>query len=134
MPTTDERYLDKIREWLDKKVDKSICVMIENVHAMPMESTVAGFTFGKNCGKAEMLALSMTTDKAVKKVTPQAWKNYFMLKKFAEETKIQYKKRSIEKAKRLFPDMENSLMTSKDGRAEALLIAKYCYDKYSEMK
>lgn len=130
MPTTDEKYLNKIIEWLDKKVDKDICVMMENVHALPFESTVAGFSFGKNCGKAELLALAMSTDNSVKKVTPQTWKNHFLLKRFSDETKLQYKKRSIQKAKILFSNLEDKLTTSKDGRAEALLIAKYCYDKY----
>ena len=130
MPTTDDKYLDKITEWLDKKVDKEVHVMMENVHALPMESTVAGFSFGKNVGKAELLALAMATVKPPHKVTPKSWKAFFNLRRFKEETKLEYKKRSINRAKMEFPEMSDVLITSKDGRAEALLLAKYCLEKY----
>ena len=132
MPTTDQRYLDKMSEWLDKKVDKEVHVMMENVHALPMESTVAGFTFGKNVGKCELLALSMSTVKPPHKVTPRVWKAYFDLKRFKEESKYEYKKRSVNRAKIEFPYMSDSLSVTKDGRAEALLLAKYCYDNLSK--
>lgn len=132
MPTTDDKYLDKMLEWLDKKVDKEVHVMMENVHAMPMESTVAGFSFGKNVGKAELLALAMATVKPPHKVIPQRWKAFFNLKRFKEESKLDYKKRSINRAKIEFPEMADVLITSKDGRAEALLIAKYLYEKLKD--
>lgn len=134
MPTTDQKYLDKMREWLDKKVDKEVHVMMENVHAMPMESTVAGFTFGKNVGKAELLALAIATVKPPHKVTPKSWKTYFDLKKFKEESKYEYKKRSVNRAKIEFPYMSDQLLITKDGRAEALLIAKYLRDYYCKYK
>lgn len=129
MPNTDQKYLDKIKEWLDKKVDKEIHVTIENVHALPMESTVAGFTFGKNVGKAELLALAITTDDIVHKVQPRVWKAAYSLRRYNGETKYEYKKRSVNKAQSEFPEMRDSLLVTKDGRAEALLIAKVLYDK-----
>lgn len=132
MPTTNEKYVDLILWWNNKKKEYDIQATIEDVHALPFESTVAGFTFGKNCGKADLLAVSMSTESSPHKVSPKVWKNYFMLKRFSEETKMQYKKRSVQKAKKLFPSQEDKLMVSKDGRAEALLIAKYCLDKFKD--
>ena len=132
MPTTNDGYLDKITEWLDKKVDKEIHVMVEDVHALPMESTVAGFTFGKNVGKCELLALAMSTVKPPHRVAPRVWKPYFTLKRFKEESKYDYKKRSVNRAKVEFPSMSEYLLITKDGRAEALLLAKYCYDKFKD--
>ena len=132
MPNTDEKYLNKIKEWLNKKIDKDIHVMIENVHALPMESTVAGFTFGKNVGKAELLALAISNGDKVHKVQPRGWKSAFSLKRFIGESKYEYKKRSVNRAKIEFPDLTDILLTTKDGRAEALLIAKYLYNKLKD--
>lgn len=95
---------------------------LEDVHALPRESSVASFTFGKNCGKAELLAEALGN---VYLVTPSVWKKHCNLVRNKEETKTQYKHRSIELAKKLFPEVEKQLTASKDGRAEALLIAYF---------
>ena len=97
-------------------------VMLENVHALPNQSTVAGFTFGKNVGKAELLAEALADMDGVLLVTPQKWKKHFGLSRD--------KKEAIELARVLFPDVEDKLTASKDGRAEALLIAEYCRQFY----
>ena len=131
MPTTNEKYLEHILFWTNKKKGYDVQLVIERVHALPFESAVAGFTFGKNCGKADLLALSMTTGVNPHDVSPQVWKAYFGLKRLNGETKYEYKKRSINKATILFYDQKDKLTMSKDGRAEALLLAKYCLDKYS---
>ena len=122
MPLTDEEYYKKLQEFAFKGTRsrfKKIKVYFEDVHALPNQSTVAGFTFGKNVGKAELLSQSFCDVDCFEfiKVTPQKWKKYFGLDKD--------KKKSIELAKKLFPDVSKFLTASKDGRAEALLIAEY---------
>ena len=131
MPTEDVVYCNSIISEVQSRFegdgDYNNCVFMENVHALPRQSTVAGFTFGKNVGKAELYATSMLCypgDKLIK-VTPQKWKKFFNLTKD--------KKESILLAKELFPSVAHLLTASKDGRAEALLIAEYGrrnYDNY----
>ena len=61
-------------------------------------------------------------------VKPQVWKKYFNLITSKDLTKTEKKHLSIEKAKELFPSVADKLTASKDGRAEALLIALYGKD------
>ena len=65
-------------------------------------------------------------------MVPQLWKKHYGLKREKDETKAQYKGKSVELARKLFPAASSLLMLSKDGRAEALLIAKYVYDLKKE--
>lgn len=118
MPKDDDTFVDIIKN-NRYHPDKTF---LEDVHALPRESSVASFTFGKNCGKAELLAEALGN---VYLVTPSVWKKHCNLVRNKEETKTQYKHRSIELAKKLFPEVEKQLTASKDGRAEALLIAYF---------
>lgn len=117
MPTEDEEYVSLIctneDTWRESR--DSFDVYLESVHALPRQSTVAGFTFGKNVGKAELLSISY--NKEVTKVSPQRWKKYFNLNRD--------KKESVYLARKLFPSVSDKLLVSKDGRAEALLLAYY---------
>ena len=98
-------------------------VVVEDVCGRPGQSCVANTTFMKLAGMAELVAFSLGT---FVKVKPQVWKKYFGLVFGKELTKTQKKHKSIELAKELFPSVADQLTASKDGRAEALLIAKYC--------
>ena len=118
MPKDDKTFVDIIKN-NRYKPDK---VYMENVHALPNQSTVAGFTFGKNVGKAELLAKSMGE---VVLVHPSKWKLFMGLERKKEESKTDYKHRSVYMAKEMFPECSDCLKISKDGRAEALLIAAY---------
>lgn len=118
MPKDDHMFVDIIQH----NTYEPAFTYIEDVHALPKQSTVASFTFGKNCGKAELLAEALGN---VRPVVPSVWKKAVGLKRIEGETKTQYKHRSIELAKKLFPEVEKQLTASKDGRAEALLIAYY---------
>lgn len=113
IPKTDEAILSLLKKNLQ---NKDCIVFLEDVHALPRQSTVAGFTFGKNVGKAELIALSYSSN--VVKVSPQRWKKHFGLYK-------KEKKESVALARQLFPSLVETLKISKDGRAEALLIASY---------
>lgn len=102
---------------------KADCVAVEKVHALPKQSCKSNFTFGMSYQTALVLATSFSSKTEL--VTPQEWKKYFGLKREEGETKIQFKKRSVDLARELFPDLAKDLPYSKDGRAEALLIAEY---------
>ena len=118
MPKDDKTFVDIIRNNIYKP-DKTY---LEDVHALPRQSTVASFTFGKNVGKAELLAECLGN---VELVSPTVWKKALGLKRIEGENKTAYKHRSIALAKELFPECAKMLTASKDGRAEALLIAYY---------
>lgn len=106
--------------------DDSTAVAIESVHPLPGQSCMASFSYGGNFMLAKLLGFWYNIDPVM--VSPQKWKAHYGLKRGKEESKTDYKHRSVELAKKLFPSAVDLLPISKDGRAEALLIAKYIYD------
>lgn len=105
--------------------DDSTAVAIESVHPLPGQSCMASFSYGGNFMLAKMLGIWYNINPVM--VSPQKWKSYYGLKRDKGESKAQYKGRSVAKARELFPEAGNLLMLSKDGRAEALLIANWLY-------
>lgn len=103
-------------------------VAIESVHAMPGQSCTAMFTYGENFLLAKLLGLCYNMNPVM--VSPMKWKNYYGLKREKGESKTEFKKKSIELAKKLFPSEAKYLTASKDGRAEALLIANWLKETY----
>lgn len=104
---------------------KDYCVAVEDVYGRPGQSCVANTTFMKLAGYAELLGNFMSTEYL--KVKPQIWKKHFGLITKGL-TKTERKHLSIDIAKKLFPAVADQLTASKDGRAEALLIARYMKD------
>lgn len=98
-------------------------VCVEDVCGRPGQSCAANTTFMKLAGYAELMGFFLGD---FNKVKPQVWKKHFGLVFGKELTKTEKKHKSIELAKELFPSVADQLTASKDGRAEALLIAKYC--------
>ena len=98
-------------------------VALEQVHPLPGQSCIASFTYGQNFLLAFLISLWYNSSPVM--VSPQRWKKYYGLKKEPNETKTEYKRKSIEKARELFPQATDLLKYSKDGRAEALLIANW---------
>ena len=98
-------------------------VAIEQVHPLPGQSCIASFTYGENFLLAKLLGLCYNIAPVM--VSPQRWKKYYGLKKEPGETKTEYKRKSVDKARELFPQCAELLKYSKDGRAEALLIANW---------
>ena len=96
---------------------------IEQVHPLPGQSCIASFTYGENFLLAKMLIMCYNSSPVM--VSPQRWKKYYGLKKEPNETKTEYKRKSVDKARELFPQAAELLKYSKDGRAEALLIANW---------
>lgn len=98
-------------------------VAIESVHPLPGQSCIASFTYGENFLLAKLIGMCYNRDPVM--VSPQKWKKYYGLKREPDETKTEYKRRSVDKARELFPSVTEDLKYSKDGRAEALLIANW---------
>ena len=98
-------------------------VAIEQVHPLPGQSCVASFTYGENFLLAKLIGMCYNIHPVM--VSPQRWKKHYGLKKDPNETKTEYKRKSVDKAKELFPQASDLLKYSKDGRAEALLIANW---------
>lgn len=101
-------------------------VMVEDVCGRPGQSCQSNTTFMKLAGYAELAGFFLGD---FNKVKPQIWKKHFGLITRGL-TKTQRKHLSIDLAKKLYPSVAEQLTASKDGRAEALLIARYCKDEY----
>lgn len=101
-------------------------VAVEQVHAMPGQSCKSNFTFGEQNMLAKLIGMCYNIHPVM--VSPQKWKGYYGLKKAPEESTTDFKHRSVLLARELFPKLEDKLFISKDGRAEALLIAKWLRD------
>ena len=112
---------------------ENYCV-VEDVCGRPGQSCIANTTFMKLAGMAEYLGWYCADFEKFIKVKPQIWKKHFGLVFSKELTKTQKKHKSIELAKELFPSVADQLTASKDGRAEALLIAKYCQQLNKDLK
>ena len=96
--------------------DKVQCVM-ELCQYTPAIKGSGAFTFGKTVGATEAtLAFSGISYELVR---PQKWKKEMSLLKADKSA-------SIALAKKMFPDMAKDFLKTKDGRAEAFLIAEYC--------
>lgn len=106
--------------------DNDFYVAVEDVCGRPGQSCAANTTFMKLAGYAELVGYFIATD--FLKVKPQVWKKHFGLIFPKDMSKTEKKHKSIELAKELFPAVADQLTASKDGRAEALLIARYMKD------
>lgn len=99
---------------------------VEDVCGRPGQSCQANTTFMKLAGMAELTGYCISSDMTL--VKPQVWKKHFGLIFPKTMTKAEKKRKSVELARELFPSVADQLLYSKDGRAEALLIARYLKD------
>ena len=120
-----DTYSGLIIQFIDN-LDKDFYVAVEDVCGRPGQSCAANTTFMKLAGYAELVGYFIATD--FLKVKPQVWKKHFGLIFPKDMSKTEKKHKSIELAKELFPAVADQLTASKDGRAEALLIARYMKD------
>ena len=116
MPTLEE--LMKDTTGLKACKGNAYRVAIEQVHPLPGQSCIASFTYGENFLLAKLIGMCYNIHPVM--VSPQRWKKHYGLKKEPNETKTEYKRKSVEKARELFPQYADVLKYSKDGRAEAL--------------
>ena len=120
-----DTYSGLIIQFIDN-LDNDFYVAVEDVCGRPGQSCAANTTFMKLAGYAELVGYFIATD--FLKVKPQVWKKHFGLIFPKDMSKTEKKHKSIELAKELFPAVADQLTASKDGRAEALLIARYMKD------
>ena len=117
MPYSDES-LNKITTWCSLQ-DEHTIAYVEQVHAMPNQGGTSMFNFGKSFGY--ILGVLDACNIETKLVSPQKWKKEFNLDSD--------KQKSIDTAKKLFPDVNlfrtNRCKKEHDGMAESLLIAEY---------
>jgi hypothetical protein len=108
------------------KGDIDVHAVIEKVNAMPKQGVSSMFKFGRNYGQwiGRLETLGIPFDY----VTPQKWKKAM----FDSMPKDDPKNMALDRARRLFPQMQDRLKRKKDhNRAEALLICAYCKKIYS---
>lgn len=100
--------------------ETALCV-VEKVGAMPKQGVTSTFNFGKSFGY--ILGVLEANRIPYELVTPKRWKKHFSLD--------DDKKKSIQVAKRLFPNASllptERCRAESDGMAEALLMALYAY-------
>lgn len=110
----------KIREW---NAEFQIAgAFLEDVHAMPTDGNVSAFRFGKNAGHWEGILCALEIP--LKTISPKQWRKGIFLPGDCRPLK----KRSLDAACRLFPDVSEKHFTrARDhNRAEAALIAYQC--------
>jgi len=118
-------YQEKKKHWIHLKDlykvlydlrRKSDRVVIEKVHSMPNQGVSSVFKFGKGYGILLGMCTALGYDICL--VPPNLWKKHFGLGRD--------KKQSVSLANELY---NVTIKASKDGRAEALLIARYGREK-----
>lgn len=120
--TKTEKVMDllALKEMLSDYISKPHHCVLEKCKYTPAIKGSGAFTFGKTIGYTEAFLLMLGVSHEL--ILPMVWKKSFSLLK-------QDKSASIEVAKRMFPTVADKLLKTKDGRAEALLIAEYCRRK-----
>lgn len=110
----------RIREW---KAEFEIAgAFLEDVHAMPTDGNVSAFRFGKNAGHWE--GIMATLQIPLKTISPKQWRKGLYL----PGDRRPLKKRSLDAAQGLFPDVEDKYFSRAmdHNRAEAALMAYQC--------
>ena len=115
---------DKSLAWIDGAALQSLIIneregrnataRIERVSAMPGQGVSSSFQFGVGFGS--ILGVLQALSIPIEFVTPGVWKKFYGLDSD--------KKAALYKARLLYPDVDLHL-AKHDGRAEALLIARY---------
>ena len=103
-----------------------ICVVIEQVSAMPGQGVTSMFNFGQSFGVVKGICAAMQIPMHL--VRPAKWKKYFNLLKTEKEA-------SRTKAIEIFPQIAHMLSKKKDvNKADAILIASFFNNTYSSVE
>ena len=101
---------------------KNICVVVEQVSAMPGQGVTSMFNFGQSFGVIKGICSAMQLP--IHFVRPTKWKKYFNL---INSSKDASRSRAIE----IFPKVSEKLKRKKDiNKADAILISSYYYNTY----
>lgn len=118
-----KKYADLIRTLLKPNTK----VLIEQVHSMPKQGVASTFAFGKSFGITIGICAALNAEYEF--ITPQKWKRHHNLNGLERE-EAKSEARSL--ASILYPDLKNKFELKKhDGRAEAILIARYKLETYN---
>ena len=109
-------FADFIRE--RKNIIKR--VFIEKQQVFPKQGAVSSGNLMKHYG--ELIGVLTALQVPFEEIPPKRWQAVIFGTKHKKRPRTEKKKKSIEKAKQMFPFVE---IGKKDGRAEALLIAEY---------
>ena len=103
-----------------------VCVVIEQVSAMPGQGVTSMFNFGQSFGVIKGICAAMQLPMHL--VRPAKWKKYFNLLKTEKEA-------SRTKAIEIFPQISHMLSKKKDvNKADAILIASFFENTYSSIE
>lgn len=109
-----------LSEWCNGHDKNEIMVLMETVRAMPKQGSSSTFSLGHTAGIIEGVVAAKGLPHEM--VTPHTWKKHFGLDSDKDKARTT--------AQRLYP--EASLARMKDhNRAEAILIARYGYEKHA---
>ena len=101
---------------------KNICVVVEQVSAMPGQGVTSMFNFGQSFGVIKGICSAMQL--SIHFVSPAKWKKYYNLIKTEKDA-------SRTKAIEIFPYISSKLSRKKDcNKAEAILIASFFNNTY----
>ena len=102
-----------------------VCVVIEQVSAMPGQGVTSMFNFGQSFGVIKGICAAMQLPMYL--VRPAKWKKYFNLLKTEKEA-------SRTKAIEVFPQISHMLSKKKDvNKADAILIASFFDNTYASI-
>jgi len=98
---------------------KQLHVVLEEVHAFPLQGVVAAGKFMENYGmlKGFLIALNIP----FRTVRPQVWQKFYSMHREKTESIPQWKRRLRQRAQELYPELKITNET-----ADATLIAHYC--------
>lgn len=104
-----------------KSTESKSYVFIEDVHSMPTDGVRSAFTFGRGVGLLDGVLSFYPVD--IIRVIPSKWMDALGCKRDGDESRYNYKKRLVEKAKSLAPIASRNKINL--STADAFLIAKY---------
>tara|TARA_B100001057_G_scaffold139601_1_gene139271 strand:+ start:2729 stop:3223 length:495 start_codon:yes stop_codon:yes gene_type:complete len=113
---------NEIIDRINKRENKDIRIVIEQVSAMPGQGVTSMFNFGQSFGILKGISSAMQIPMYF--VRPAKWKKYFNL---INSEKDASRTRAIE----IFPYFSSQLSKKKDSnKADAILIANFYYETY----
>ena len=116
------QIFNEMSEVQQKYNNEKICVVIEQVSAMPGQGVTSMFNFGQSFGALKGICAAMQLPMYF--VRPAKWKKYFNLIKSEKQA-------SRTKAIEIFPQISNKLSKKKDlNKADDILISSYFYNNY----
>ena len=113
---------NEIKVRLSEVNKDEVCLVVEQVSAMPGQGVTSMFNFGQSYGVIKGICSAMQIP--IHFVRPTKWKKYFNL---INTSKDASRSRAIE----IFPTVSDKLKRKKDSnKADAILIASYYYNTY----